>query len=356
MPDTQLRLTQFSPAAGCGCKLSAEELAAVLGAVPQFGVLDDRLLVGHATNDDAAVYRLNTEMAIVATADFFTPVVDDAFDFGRIAATNAMSDVFAMGGRPILALNIVGWPREGLPLSLLSRVLEGGGHAASAEGCMVVGGHSIDDASPKYGMAVIGVVHPSALLTNARAQCGDDLILTKELGVGVITTAIKRGLADSAHIAQVTKLMTASNGVAARVASAFGIGIDGAVHAGTDVTGFGLLGHLAEMLDASGFSADVRVADTPFLPGVDTLLRDGLVAGGTVRNHAQALKVVDWAEVPEWQQLLLSDAQTSGGLLLSVSADASGDLVRELREAGCLSACVIGRVRDGHPSRIRLVR
>src|SRR6185503_670578 len=289
------RLTQFSHGAGCACKLSPADLRTVLGLVRGLGDAprDPDLLVGLDTSDDAAVYRLRDDLAIVVTTDFFTPIVDDPFDWGRIAATNALSDVYAMGGTPLLALNLVGWPREGLPFDLLARVLDGGAAVARAAGCLIAGGHSIDDAEPKYGLAVVGVVDPDAVLTNAGAQPGDALVLTKPIGLGVLSTAMKRDAATPAHVATAVDVMTTLN------AGARDAAVEVGVHAATDVTGFGLLGHLREMCVASGVSAQIDIAAVPVIDGVRDLLDAGMVAGGTQRNHAFVAPDVDFGGLDE---------------------------------------------------------
>ena len=258
-----VRLTAFSHGAGCACKLSPADLRTVLGLVRGFEpATDPNLLVGFDTADDAAVYRLRDDLAIVVTTDFFTPIVDDPFDWGRIAATNALSDVYAMGGTPLLALNLVGWPREGLPFELLARVLDGGAAVAGAAGCLIAGGHSIDDAEPKYGMAVVGTVDPAAVLTNAGARVGDVLVLTKPIGLGVISTAVKREAATPELLATAITVMTTLNDTARDAALSIG------VNAATDVTGFGLLGHLRELCVASGVGAIVHAGSVPVIDGV----------------------------------------------------------------------------------------
>ena len=280
-----IRLTAFSHGAGCACKLSPTDLRTILGLVHGLGdaPTDPNLLVGFDTSDDAAVYRLRDDLAIVVTTDFFTPIVDDPYDWGRVAATNALSDVYAMGGAPILALNLVAWPREGLPFELLARVLDGGNDVVRAAGAIVGGGHSIDDTEPKFGLAVVGTVDPARVLTNRDARAGDALVLTKPLGLGVISTALKRGVAPPWLVEEAIRVMTTLNAGARDAALA--VDAD-AVHAATDVTGFGLLGHLREMLVASGLAADVDARAVPVIDGVRALLADGLVAGGTQRNHA----------------------------------------------------------------------
>ncbi|MGH8992574.1 MAG: selenide, water dikinase SelD [Acidimicrobiia bacterium] len=342
-----VRLTRFSHGAGCACKLSPAELRTVLGLVRGFGPsTDPDLIVGLDTADDAAVYRLREDLAVVFTADFFTPIVDDPFDFGRVAATNALSDVYAMGGTPLLALNLVGWPREGLPFELLARILDGGAETVRAAGAMVVGGHSIDDAEPKYGMAVVGTVDPRAVLTNAGARPGDALVLTKPLGLGVISTALKRDAAPPALMATAVALMTTLNQGARDAALEVG------VNAATDVTGFGLLGHLREMLVASGLAARVDATRVPVIPGVRDLIAAGMVAGGTTRNHAFVDPDVDWSGLAESEQLLLADAQTSGGLLLAVDPARAGSLINALQRHGTPAAAVIGHTVEGSPGHI----
>src|SRR3954471_23779507 len=285
-----VRLTAFSHGAGCACKLSPADLRTVLGLVRDVGDApeDPDLLVGFDTADDAAVYRLRDDLAIVVTTDFFTPIVDDPYDWGRVAATNALSDVYAMGGTPLLALNLVAWPRDGLPFELLARVLDGGADVARDAGCLIVGGHSIDDAEPKYGLAAVGTVHPDHVLTNAGAQPGDTLVLTKPIGLGVVSTATKRDAALPSHVDAALEVMTTLNASAAAAAVEVG------VHAATDITGFGLLGHLRELCGAWNVSAFVCAATVPVIPGVRELLGAGMVAGGTRRNHAFVAPDVDF--------------------------------------------------------------
>lgn len=344
-----VRLTAFSHGAGCACKLSPDDLRTVLGLVRgEEAPSDPDLLVGFDTADDAAVYRLRDDLAIVVTTDFFTPIVDDAYDWGRIAATNALSDVYAMGGTPLLALNLVAWPRERLPFDVLARVLDGGAAVARAAGCVIAGGHSIDDAEPKYGMAVVGTVDPAAVLTNAGARPGDLLVLTKPLGVGTITTALKRDAAPAGVARAAVEVMTALN------AGARDAAVEVGVHAATDVTGFGLLGHLREMCVASGVDADIAAAAVPAIDGATALLEAGMVAGGTRRNHAFVAPDVDFGALDEVGQLLLADAQTSGGLLFAVAPERADALVAACARRGTPAAAVIGRMRGAGPGRIRV--
>jgi selenide,water dikinase len=345
--DEPIRLTRFSHGAGCACKLSPADLRTVLGLVHGLGgaSTDPNLLVGFDTSDDAAVYRLRDDLAVVVTTDFFTPIVDDPFDWGRIAATNALSDVYAMGGTPLLALNLVAWPREGLPFDLLARVLDGGADVLRSAGALVAGGHSIDDAEPKYGLAVVGTVHPERVLTNTGARAGDALVLTKPIGLGVISTALKRDAASDALVARAVEVMTSLNAGARDAA----VEVGDAVHAATDVTGFGLLGHLRELCAASGLHAEVDATAVPVIDGVRDLLAAGMVAGGTQRNLAFVADSVDFGGRPESEQLLLADAQTSGGLLLAVAPDAADALVAACERHGTLAASVVGHLTDAAP-------
>jgi len=356
LPGYGLKLTSLTRGGGCACKLSPSDLERVLAMVGGLGAVDDpRLLVGLGGSDDAAVYQINDEQAIVLTTDFFTPIVDDAYDFGRIAATNALSDVYAMGGTPILALNLVAFPRESIPLEVLSRILDGGLRAAREAGCLVAGGHSIDDPEPKYGMAVVGLVHPDRLMTNAGGRPGDVLVLTKPLGIGAITTALKRELASATEVAAAVELMTISNRGAALAVSELGVGTHGSVHAGTDITGFGLLGHLFELTRASGLSAEIDASAVPALVGARELLQRGVVAGGTQRNHAWISPRMDWNHLAIHDQYLLADAQTSGGLLLSCHPDSVEALIEGLGRQHTPSAAVVGRLVEGTPGACRIV-
>jgi selenide,water dikinase len=297
------RLTQYAHGGGCACKIPPGELESMLAGLAGSSA---GLLVGLESGDDAAVVSVSGDIAVIATADFFTPVVDDAYDWGRIAAANALSDVYAMGGRPVVAVNLVGWPRDVLPLELLREVLRGGADVAAAAGCPVGGGHSIDDPEPKYGMAVTGIGSPDRLLRNDAARPGRPLTLTKPLGVGVLNNRHK---ATGEVFAEAIAIMTALNDAASAAALTAG------VVAATDVTGFGLLGHLYKMARASGVSAVIDAAAVPYLDGARDSLQAGYVSGGTKRN-------LDWVRphltsaVGEDELLLLADAQTSGGLLL----------------------------------------
>ena len=351
-PTQAVRLTTLSHGAGCACKLPLAALERLMGAVGP-GLAAGRtadLLVGAAEGDDAAVLRLDGRRALVLTTDFFTPIVDDARDWGRVAAANALSDVYAMGGRPLLALNLVAWPAATLPLELLAEVLEGGAEVAGAAGCPVVGGHSIDDPEPKYGLAVVGLADPERLLRLDRARPGDQLVLTKPLGTGVVATAVKRGSPDPEVVAAAVASMTALNQDAAEAALAAG------VVAATDVTGFGLLGHLQRMVRASGVAAEVDAARAPFLPGAAQLAAAGFVPGGTRNNRDHLAATVDLEPgLPPVVATLLHDAQTSGGLLLAVAPERLAGLLGDLRHRG-LQPALVGRVLEGSAGRVRVRR
>ena len=305
------------------------------------------LLVGLETSDDAAVYVTPGGTALVQTVDFFTPVVDDPYDWGRITAANALSDVYAMGGTPITALQLVGWPRDTLPFVLLEEVIAGGAAVMEAAGCTIVGGHSIDDPEPKYGFAVTGLVEPDRLVTNAGAQPGDSLVLTKPLGTGIIATAIKNQKADTAVAGQAVEIMAALNEGASRAMTSVG------VNAATDITGFGLLGHLTEMLEAAGLAAELSVSAVPLIDGVLDLAGQGILPGGSKRNLESVADSVDFGDIPVHIRNVLADAQTSGGLLISVHPDRVDYLLEALEAERTQAAAVIGTLVPG--SGIRLL-
>jgi selenide,water dikinase len=338
------RLTEFSHGAGCGCKLAPGALAEVLGRLAP--AVHPDLLVGTATGDDAAVLRLDDRRALVATTDFFTPLVDDARTWGRIAATNAVSDVYAMGGRPLLALNLVCWPIDALPASLLGEVLAGAQDVAHDAGFLIAGGHSIDDPEPKFGLAVVGEVDPARMLTNAGLRPGQALVLSKPLGVGIVTTAVKRAVATAELVDAAVGWMTRTNAQAA--ATALAHGATGA----TDVTGFGLLGHLARMARESGVDVSIDVAAVPRIAGVTELAAAGVVPGGTHRNLEWVGDDLDAGTASEVDLLLLADPQTSGGLVFGVDQAAAGATVAALAGTGH-DAARIGDVTAG-TGRIRL--
>ena len=329
------RLTALSHGAGCACKLSPAALHPLLADLPRTD--DERLLVGFDTADDAAVYRVADDLAVVSTADFFTPIVDDPYSFGQIAAANALSDVYAMGGRPVTALNLVAYSIESLGGDILREILRGGHDKAAEAGVAIAGGHSIDDPEPKYGLAVTGLVDPAALVRNSTARAGDGLWLTKPVGGGAATTALKRETAPDGLEARVVEVMSGLNADASLAAVAAG------ASAMTDVTGFGLLGHLHEMASASGVAASVTASAVPVIEGVEELLTgpEPTVAGGTRRNREWLGDAVEWDEaVPEERRWLLCDAMTSGGLLVALPQGAEGPGV------------CIGRLAGGQPGRI----
>jgi selenide,water dikinase len=331
-------LTSLSSCAGCAAKLSQTLLREVLHQLPQ-GNGNRNVLVGSSTGDDAGVYRLDRHRALVQTVDFFTPIVDDPFSYGAIAATNAISDVFAMGGRPLTALNIVGIPEKTLSPKIVADILRGGLSKANEANCAVVGGHTIRAPEPIYGMAVTGIVDPTKMMTNAKARPGDLLVLTKPLGTGIATTAIKRGLASRALEKKVIALMSTINSVGAELAER------GLVRAATDITGFGLMGHLSSMCRASDVSAEVDPATVPPIGNeIVDLINRGCVPGGTEQNLAGTNAVVDWGNAADTQRILLSDAQTSGGLLLCVAPSKLTKVLRLLRKNGTPSAAVIGKI------------
>ncbi len=304
------------------------------------------VLVGHATSDDAAVYRLNSRTAVVETVDFFTPMVDDPYAFGQIAAANALSDIWAMGAKPLFALNVVGFPAQELPLKVLSQILKGGADKAHEAGVPILGGHSIDDPEPKYGMAVTGLVHPKRILTNAGARAGDALILTKPLGSGIISTAIKRGKASPVVTQRALNTMSRLNRDAGEVFAQRRFG----VHALTDVTGFGLLGHLLEMCRGAGVGARLVASCVPFLEGTAELAARDIIPGGTRANLKWVEPHVHFPKgTPDVLRLLLADAQTNGGLLAAVPKARTRSVMKALERAGCLAPAVIGEFVKGTP-------
>ena len=304
------------------------------------------MLVDASTGDDAAVYRITDDRALVVTLDFFTPIVDDPYDFGRIAAANALSDVYAMGGRPLFALNLLSFPRGLLDEGLAEEIIRGGAEKAAEAGIAVLGGHSIDDAEPKYGMVAVGEVDPGAMLANDGARAGDDLVLTKPLGTGIVATAVKAGKCPPGLLEAAVESMARLNRGAAEAA------VDACAHAATDVTGYGLTGHLGIMARASGVGARIDAAKVPLLEGVEDLVEAGFVPGGTRRNRADGADgVTVEGDVSETVQVLLADAQTSGGLLVSCAPGRTGELIGALGAAG-EDARVVGRVTAGPSGRI----
>ena len=346
-PDQPIRLTSFSHGGGCGCKIAPGVLAEILKNSSGFPVPKE-LMVGIETADDAAVYKLNDEQALIATTDFFMPIVDDPFDFGRIAATNAISDVYAMGGTPIMALALVGMPINKLPLETIGQIIRGGEAICAEAGIPIAGGHTIDSVEPIYGLVVLGLVHPSKVKRNADAKAGDVLILGKPLGVGVLSAALKKEVlgADgyAAMIATTTKLNKPGKALSEMAG----------VHALTDVTGFGLLGHLLELARGAGLTAQLEMASIPLLPGVEQLARDGFFTGASGRNwEAYGKDVALGAAITPAQQALLTDPQTSGGLLVSCDQASIGEVLALFVREGFGQAAVIGRMRAG-PAKVEV--
>ena len=335
------RLTSLSHGGGCGCKIAPGVLADLLkrsAPMPLF----PNLLVGTETADDAAVYKLNDEQAVVATTDFFMPIVDDPFDFGRIAATNALSDVYAMGGKPIFALALVGMPINVLPHEVIAQILKGGESVCAEAGIPVAGGHSIDSVEPIYGLAAIGIVHPERIKRNAAARAGDVLVLGKPLGVGVLSAALKKDQLDAAGYAAMIAATTKLNRPGADLAA-----LDG-VHALTDVTGFGLLGHTLELARGAGLTARLRYADLPWLPQVEAFARGGVVTGASGRNWSAYGRDIALASgLDDVARALLTDPQTSGGLLVSCAPESVDEVLAIFRADGFGDAAVIGEMIDG---------
>lgn len=336
-----IRLTRFSHGGGCGCKIAPGILTEILAATP-LAAVPEALLVGIETSDDAAVYQLNPEQAVVATTDFFTPVVDDPRDFGRIAATNAISDVYAMGATPIFALAVVGMPLDKLPVQVIRDIVAGGESVCAAAGIPVAGGHSIDTLEPIYGLVVLGVVHPARLKRNSQARAGDALVLGKPLGVGVLSAALKKGKLGPEGYQSMVATTTQLNTPGPKLAQLEG------VHAMTDVTGFGLAGHLLEMCAGSGLGARVHFDAVPLLEEALRWAREGVVTGASGRNWAgYGQRVQVPPDFDAWKRDLLTDPQTSGGLLVSCSEDAVPGVLRIFMEHGFTRAARIGRMEAG---------
>ncbi len=340
---SEVKLTQLSHGGGCGCKIAPALLQEILGEA-KAKLPFPNLLVGTETSDDAAVYRLNDSQAVIATTDFFMPIVDDAFDFGRIAATNALSDVYAMGGTPIMALAIVGMPINKLPVTTIRAILQGGEAVCQAAGIPLAGGHSIDAPEPIYGLVALGVVHPDQLKKNSAAKAGDVLILGKGLGVGILAAALKKEVLSAAGYAQMIAATTQLNAVGAQLANLTG------VHAMTDVTGFGLGGHLLEMCRGSGLSAQIKFSQVPILSEALPLAQQGYGPGAIERNLSSYGHDIEFSEqLASWQHRLLADAQTSGGLLVSVAAESAVEVLACFNQAGFTQASVIGKLQSGVP-------
>ncbi len=343
----EYKLTRYTHGLGCACKLRPQLLEETLKKLP---VPDDiNILVGADTSDDAAVYRIDDNTAIVQTVDFFTPIVDDPYQFGAIAAANSLSDIYAMGARPLFALNIVGFPSNRLPMTVLESILKGAQSKAEEAGISIIGGHTVDDTEPKYGMAVTGVINPDKVLANNKARAGDMLILTKPIGTGILSTALKQGLLENERIDILVKTMSALNKTAAETMARF------EVHSCTDITGFGLLGHLLEMMRGSAASAVLSYESIPTLPGAMDMASAGIIPGGTNDNFSYTENHVEYEEtLSRTKRLIVNDAQTSGGLLIAVSECDTEPLLKQLKSAGLDSASIIGRVNTRDDRAIRV--
>jgi selenide,water dikinase len=341
----KIKLTSYSTKGGCGCKIGPGDLSQVIRSLPA-PIPDPNLLVGIDTSDDAGVYKLSDDLALVQTVDFFTPIVDDPYSFGQVAAANAISDIYAMGGRPLTALNIVAFPIRTLDKQVLADILRGAGDKMKEAGITLVGGHSIDDNEPKFGLAVTGLIHPDKVRTNAGARAGDKLILTKPIGVGILTTSIKKDRLSDEEVQRVTGVMAALNKTAAETMETYN------VHACTDVTGFGLMGHTLEMAKGSGVGIRIFADRVPVLPRVRELAEEGFVPGGTKNNFAHVQDSVTFPEtLDQVGQWILCDAVTSGGLLISVEGSQAEELLTRLTQAG-VEAGLIGEATSDHPGRI----
>jgi len=330
-----IKLTSFTQGLGCACKLRPQELEKILKEIPV--AQDVNILIDTKNSDDAAVYKINHDTALVQTLDFFTPIVNNPYDFGAIAAANALSDIYAMGAKPIFALNIVGFPSNRLPIEVLQQILKGAHDKANEAGISIIGGHTIDDPEPKYGMVVSGIVHPDKILSNANAKEGDAIILTKPIGLGIITTALKRGLADKSVEDYAVNIMKLLNKTAADVIANFNI------NACTDVTGFGLLGHLSEITQASQMDAEIFSDKVPIIQETWDFATSNIIPGGSKNNLAYFSKYIKWEEqISEIEKIILSDAQTSGGLLFSVPQNEKEQVLTKLKEGGIKEASHIG--------------
>ena len=337
----QVRLTSLAHGGGCGCKLAPNVLQQLLADQPAMAAYK-QLLIGTDTADDAAVWQHDENTCIIATTDFFMPMVDDPFDFGRIAATNAISDVYAMGGKPVMALAVLGMPVDKIPIEMVREILKGGASVCATAGIPVAGGHSIDCPEPVYGLAVIGVARPEQVRRNADAKAGDALILTKAIGVGIYSAAIKKGVLPPAGYTEMIASTTLLNKIGAELAE------DKDVHAITDVTGFGILGHGLEMARGSGLTLNIKASDVPLLAQAEKLAQEGHVTGASHRNWASyGASVVLPEGVPDWRRHLLTDPQTSGGLLVACAPGRANELVEKIKAAGYASARVVGTAEAG---------
>jgi selenium donor protein len=344
----EIKLTRYTHGLGCACKLQPRLLREVLATMS--ASTDTSVMIDGSTADDAAVYRISDELAIVQTVDFFTPIVDDPCQFGAIAAANSLSDIYAMGARPIFAVSVVGFPSNRLPIEVLSRILRGAEVKAAEAGISILGGHTIDDTEPKFGLAVTGVIDPDKILANSNCRPGDILILTKPIGTGILTTALKQGRLDREDQTALEQSMAALNADAAAAMQTVG------VHSCTDVTGFGLLGHLLEMMNGSDTTAIVEAKAVPLLPGASDAAAAGVIPGGTLNNETYTADSVTYDDrVSSVTRALLNDAQTSGGLLIAVPTDSEATLLAELTNHGVRDAATIGKVVSSEDKRITVL-
>ena len=342
-----IKLTHYTHGLGCACKIEPQKLEQVLKTLPP--VFDKQVLVGTETSDDATVYSLTDDLALVQTLDFFTPIVDDPYQFGAIAAANALSDIYAMGAKPIFALNIVGFPEDTLPLSVLEQILQGAHAKAQEAGIAVLGGHTIEDPEPKYGMVVSGLIHPDKIIRNKGAKSGDVLVLTKPLGTGILSTAVKRGMLEADLIEEIGERMAQLNKIPAELMMNY------QVHACTDVTGFGLMGHLREMTKASECDVDIVFDELPFIRETKNMATAGVIPGGSFNNLEYVREDVDFGSHGRTNQLLLCDAQTSGGLLLALSEEDANAYLKDLYDAGIKEAKIIGNFTSKGKGKINII-
>lgn len=346
IPDQEVRLTQMTAASGCAAKIGPGTLAGILENLPKFQ--DPNLLVGIETSDDGAIYRVSDELALIQTLDFFPPMVDDPYVFGQVAAANALSDIYAMGGEPRIALNIVAWPNCVNP-SFLGRILEGGASKVLEAGAVLAGGHSIQDAEPKYGLSVTGFVHPDKVFKNSGARPGDVLILTKPLGTGIVNTGVKASMASKEAAAEVIRVMTTLNKAAKETAEQY------SVHSCTDVTGFGLAGHGVEMAEGSNVTLEISVRDLPVQEEAVTLAKMGLIPEGAYRNRSFVEGKVDFGNTEEHFIDIFCDPQTSGGLLICIPEQEAETMMKDLKTAGLERDCrIIGLVKERSEKFVKL--
>ncbi|HOO14695.1 MAG TPA: selenide, water dikinase SelD [Candidatus Marinimicrobia bacterium] len=346
--DGEIRLTQFTHGLGCACKIRPQTLEKILREIRPRMALN--VLVDFSASDDAAIYKINDEQAIVATVDFFTPIVDDPYDFGRISAANSLSDIYAMGAEPLFALNVVAFPEKRLPVEVLTQILRGAQFIADQAGIPILGGHTVEDNEPKFGLVAIGIIHPEKIIRNIGAQPGDALILTKPIGVGILSTALKRGLLDEPTKNLIIANMAELNATAAEVMKSF------PVHACTDITGFGLLGHLYEITSGSRVRAQISASFVPILPFTKEMVLRNVIPGGTEANLSFISPLVIWDKmITDSDKIILCDAQTSGGLLIAVADEFANDMLAQLHQAGVINAAKIGKIESGADGKIKVV-